>query len=64
MELTKADKQQLHDLIKRGVLRRCDELLTNGYLTIDDFKGCRPEIQEKVRQWSGMEDRQNSCLPT
>ena len=106
MELTKADKRQLHDLIKRGVLRRCeewlketaelinkeygeddnafdrcmevtkrsryyfkeamrredyyrnsmllmgvDELLTNGYLTIEDFKDCRPEIQEKVRQW-------------
>ena len=39
MELTKADKRQLHDLIKRG-----------------DFKDCRPEIQEKVRQWLGMEN--------
>ena len=110
MELTKADKRQLHDLIKRGVLRRCeewlketaelinkeygenenafdrcmevtkqsrdyfkeamrreeyyrnsmllmgvDELLTNGYLTIEDFKDCRPETQEKVQQWLGME---------
>ena len=27
MELTKADKRQLHDLIKRGVLRRCEEWL-------------------------------------
>ena len=64
MELTKADKRQLHDLVKRGVLRRCEdyyrnsmllmgvnELLTNGYLTIDDFKDCRPEIQQKARQW-------------
>ena len=111
MKLTKADKRQLHDLVKRGVLRRCekwlketadlinkeygedenafdrcmeitkrshdyfkeamrredyyrnsmllmgvDELLTNGYLTIDDFKDCRPEIQEKVRQWARMDD--------
>jgi hypothetical protein len=108
MELTKADKRQLHDLVKRGVLRRCeewlketaelinkeygedenafsrcmeitkrsrdyfkeamrregyyrnsmllmgvDELLNSGYLTIDDFKNCRPEIQEKVRQTFG-----------
>ena len=30
-----------------------DELLTSGYLTIEDFKECRPEIQEKVRQWLG-----------
>lgn len=27
MELTKADKRQLHDLVKRGVLRRCEEWL-------------------------------------
>ena len=27
MELKKADKRQLHDLIKRGVLRRCEEWL-------------------------------------
>ena len=109
MELTKADKRQLHDLIKRGVLRRCeewlketaelinkeysedenafdrcmevtkrsryyfkeamrredyynnsmllmgvDELLNSGYLTIDDFKDCRLEIQEKVLQWLGI----------
>lgn len=27
MELTKADKRQLHDLIKCGVLRRCEEWL-------------------------------------
>ena len=29
MEQTKADKQQLHDLIKRGVLRRCEEWRCN-----------------------------------
>ena len=27
MELTKADKRQLHDLVKRGVLRRGEEWL-------------------------------------
>ena len=27
MELTKADKRQLRDIIKRGVLRRCEEWL-------------------------------------
>ena len=106
LELTKADKRQLHDLVRRGVLRRCeewlketaelinkeygedenafdrcmevtkrsrdyfkeamrredyyrnsmllmgvDELLTNGYLTIEDFKDCRSEIQDKVRNY-------------
>ena len=101
MELKKADKRQLHDLIKRGVLRRCEEwlketaelinkeygenenafdrcmevtkrsrdyfneamrredyyrnsmLLMGVDVTIEDFKECRPEIQEKVRQWLG-----------
>lgn len=37
------------------LLMGVDELLTNGYLTIDDFKDCRREIQERVRQWLEME---------
>ena len=27
MELTKADKRQLKDIIRRGILRRCEEWL-------------------------------------
>jgi len=104
MELTKEDKSQLKDVIRRGVLRRCEEwlketnelinseydgqenafdrcievvkrsrdyyeeamrregyyrntmlitgvgeLLSNGYLTLDDIKNCRPEVQAHIQ---------------
>ena len=111
MELTKADKRQLKDIIQRGILRRCEEwlketselinkeygddenafdrcmevtkrsrdyfkevmlredyyrntimlsgagvLLAEGYLTLEDIKECREEVQTSIRLWAKMED--------
>ena len=58
MEVTKRSRDYFKEAMRREdyyrnsmLLMGVDELLTNGYLTIEDFKDCRPEIQEKVRQW-------------
>ena len=111
MELTKADKRQLKDIIQRGILRRCEEwlketselinseygddenafdrcmevakrsrdyykeameredyyrntmmlsgagvLLPEGYLTLEDIKDCREEVQTSIRFWARMDD--------
>ena len=111
MELTKADKRQLKDIIRRGILRRCEEwlketseliskeygddenafdrcmevtkrsrdyfkeamqredyyrntmmlsgagvLLAEGYLTLEDIKDCREEVQTSIKFWARMED--------
>ena len=111
MELTKADKRQLKDIIQRGILRRCEEwlketselinkeygddenafdrcmevtkrsrdyykeameredyyrntmmlsgtgvLLAEGYLTLEDIKDCREEVQTSIKFWARMED--------
>ena len=110
MELSKTVKRQMKDIIRQGILRRCEEwlketsefinkeygkeenafdrcmevtkrsrnyfkeamrredyyrntmllsgageLLANGYLTLDDFKDVRPEIQDAVRLWARMD---------
>ena len=111
MELTKADRRQLKDIIRRGILRRCEEwlketselinkeygddenafdrcmevtkrsrdyfkeamrcedyyrntmmlsgtgvLLAEGYLTLEDIKDCREEVQTSIKFWARMED--------
>ena len=111
MELTKADKRQLKDIIQRGILRRCEEwlketselinkeyddeenafdrcmevtkrsrdyfkeamrredyyrntmmlsgagvLLAEGYLTLEDIKDCREEVQTSIKFWARMDD--------
>lgn len=111
MELTKADKRQLKDIIRRGILRRCEEwlketsemigkdygedenafdrcmevtkrsrdyfkeamrredyyrntmipigvstLLSEGYLSLEDIKECRDEVQAAIRHWAGIDD--------
>lgn len=111
MELTKADKRQLKDIIRRGILRRCEEwlketselinneygddenafdrcmevtkrsrdyfkeamrredyyrntmmlsgtgvLLAEGYLTLEDIKDCREEVQTSIKFWARMEN--------
>ena len=111
MELTKADKRQLKDIIRRGILRRCEEwlketseliskpydgdenafdrcmevtkrsrdyfkeamkredyyrntmmlsgagvLLADGYLTLEDIKDCREEIQASIRLWGRIDE--------
>ena len=111
MELTKADKRQLKDIIRRGILRRCEEwlkemselinkeygdeenafdrcmevtkrsrdyfkeamrredyyrntmmlsgtgvLLAEGYLTLEDIKDCREEVQTSIKFWARMDD--------
>ena len=111
MELTKADKRQLKDVIRRGILRRCEEwlketseliskeygedenafdrcmevtkrsrdyfkeamrredyyrntmmlsgtglLLAEGYLTLEDIKDCREEVQTSIKFWARMDD--------
>ena len=111
MELTKADKRQLKEIIRRGILRRCEEwlketrelvnkeydedenafdrcmevtkrshtfykeamrledyyrntmmvsgagmLLSEGYLTLDDIKDCREELQAAIRFWARMDE--------
>ena len=111
MGLTKADKRQLKDIIRRGILRRCEEwlketselinneygddenafdrcmevtkrsrdyfkeamrredyyrntmmlsgtgvLLAEGYLTLEDIKDCREEVQTSIKFWARMEN--------
>ena len=111
MELTKADKRQLKEIIRRGILRRCEEwlketselinkeygdeenafdrcmevtkrsrdyfkeamrredyyrntmmlsgtgvLLAEGYLTLEDIKDCREEVQTSIKFWARLED--------
>ena len=111
MELTKADKRQLKDIIRRGILRRCEEwlketselinkeygdeenafdrcmevtkhsrdyfkeamrredyyrntmmlsgtgvLLAEGYLTLEDIKDCREEVQTSIKFWARMDE--------
>ncbi|MBO4719679.1 MAG: hypothetical protein J5658_07385 [Prevotella sp.] len=110
MELTKTDKRQLKDIIRRGILRRCEEwlketseliskeyddenafdrcmevtkrsrdyfkeamrredyyrntmmisgagvLLAEGYLTLEDIKECREEVQAAIRFWARMDE--------
>ena len=111
MELTKTDKRQLKEIIRRGILRRCEEwlketselinkeygddenafdrcmevtkrsrdyykeameredyyrntmmlsgtgvLLAEGYLTLEDIKDCREEVQTSIKFWARMED--------
>ena len=111
MELTKADKRQLKEIIQRGILRRCEEwlkdtselinkeygddenafdrcmevtkrsrdyfkeamrredyyrntmmlsgtgvLLAEGYLTLEDIKDCREEVQTSIKFWARKED--------
>ena len=112
MELTKADKRQLKDIIRRGILRRCEEwlketselinkeyygdeenafdrcmevtkrsrdyfkeamrredyyrntmmlsgtgvLLAEGYLTLEDIKDCREEVQVSIKFWARMDE--------
>ena len=111
MELTKTDKRQLKEIIRRGILRLCEEwlketseliskeygddenafdrcmevtkrsrdyfkeamqredyyrntmmlsgagvLLAEGYLTLEDIKDCREEVQTSIKFWARMED--------
>ena len=111
MELTKTDKRQLKEIIRRGILRRCEEwlkdtselinkeygddenafdrcmevtkrsrdyfkeakrredyycntmmlsgtgvLLAEGYLTLEDIKDCREEVQTSIKFWARMDD--------
>ena len=111
MELTKADKRQLTGIIRRGILRRCEEwlketaelidkpydgeenafdrcmevtkrsrdyfkeamrredyyrntmmlsgagvLLEEGYLTLEDIKECREEVQAAIRLWARIDE--------
>ena len=63
MEVTKRSRDYFKEAMRREdyyrnsmLLMGVDELLTNGYLAIDDFKDCRLEIQEKVRQWTRSDD--------
>ena len=115
MELTKSEYRQLSDIIRRGILRRCEEwlketkeliekeydgeenafdrcmkvtkrskdyfkeamsreeyyrksmmpigigqLLFEGYITMDDLKELRPEVQAAARRWAGIDDRSNA----
>ena len=50
MELTKADKRQLKDIIRRGILRRC-EAETCRWTSISPYIGRRipSEIQQPTR---------------
>lgn len=111
MELSKADKRQLKDIIRRGNLCRCEEwlketseliskpyngeenafdrcmevtkrsrdyykeamsredyynysmmlsgagsLLAEGYLTLEDIKDCREDVQVAIRLWARMDE--------
>ena len=112
MELTKTDKRQLKEIIRRGILRRCEEwlketselinkeyygdeenafdrcmevtkrsrdyfkeamrredyyrntmmlsgtgvLLAEGYLTLEDIKDCREEVQTSIKFWARMDE--------
>jgi hypothetical protein len=111
MELTKTDKRQLTEIIRRGILCRCEEwlketaelidkpydgeenafdrcmevtkrsrdyfkeamrredyyrntmmlsgagvLLAEGYLTLEDIKECREEVQAAIRLWARIDE--------
>lgn len=111
MELTKSDKRQLQEVIRKGILRRCEEwlketaalinrlyegeenvfdrcmevtkrsreyykeavrredyyrntmllsgageLLTNGYITMDDIGDCCPDVQAAIRLWARLDE--------
>ena len=63
MEITKRSRNYFKEATRREnyynntmLLSGAGELLANGYLTLDDFKDVRPEIQDAVRLWARMLD--------
>ena len=63
MEITKRSRNYFKEATRREnyynntmLLSGAGELLANGYLTLDDFKDVRPEIQDAVRLWARMVD--------
>ena len=62
MEITKRSRKFFKEAMSREdyysntrLLPGAGELLANGYLTLDDFKDFRPEVQFAVKLWARMD---------
>ena len=61
MAVTKRSRDYFKEAMKREdyyrntmLLTGTSELLTNGYLTLEELKELRPEVQDAIRLWARM----------